>query len=185
MIRLINAGYEEIREPDVHRGRKNADFGQGFYMTDNGSFAGRLVREKAGSDIIINTYQLDETDLKIKRFDRDSEWFKYVFSNRRSMADSLLEYDLIIGPIANDTLYDTLGIMTSGFLSDEEALELLSVGPCFTQYALKTLKAAEKLRFLSSSKISNKEAEEGKKLFKTEEEQYLTEFAKVMESFEK
>lgn len=30
---LYHTGYQEIREPDIHHGRKNADFGQGFYLT--------------------------------------------------------------------------------------------------------------------------------------------------------
>ena len=30
---LYHAGYREIREPDVRFGRKNADFGQVFYLT--------------------------------------------------------------------------------------------------------------------------------------------------------
>ena len=124
MINLFHAGYEIISSPDVFRGRKNADFGQGFYTTDSRSFASRWAREKKGADIIINSYELDEIGLKIKRFERDPEWFRYVFSNRRSMPDELSEYDLIIGPIANDTIFETLGIIGSGFLTPAEALRL-------------------------------------------------------------
>ena len=47
-MRLYHTGYEEIREPDIHHGRKNADFGQGFYMTANEEFACRWARERAG-----------------------------------------------------------------------------------------------------------------------------------------
>ena len=43
-MRLYHTGYEEIREPDIHHGRKNADFGQGFYMTANEEFACRSPR---------------------------------------------------------------------------------------------------------------------------------------------
>ena len=39
------------------------------------------------------------------------------------MPDALSDYDVIIGPVANDTIFNTMGIMTSGFLSDEEAIE--------------------------------------------------------------
>ena len=45
---------------------------------------------------------------------------------------------MVIGPIANDTIFNTMGILSSGFLSPEEALELLRVGPAYTQVALKT-----------------------------------------------
>ena len=32
-IKLYHASLDEIREPDIYRGRKNADFGQSFYLT--------------------------------------------------------------------------------------------------------------------------------------------------------
>ncbi|MBQ3385478.1 MAG: hypothetical protein IJG59_09775 [Erysipelotrichaceae bacterium] len=44
-----------------------------------------------------------------------------MFHNRRLQDE--LNADVIIGPIANDTIFDTLGILTSGYLSSEEALK--------------------------------------------------------------
>ena len=38
---LYHTGYQEIRVPDIHHGRINADFGQGFYLTANEEFARR------------------------------------------------------------------------------------------------------------------------------------------------
>ena len=32
-MKLYHTGYQEIRIPDLTVGRKNADFGQGFYLT--------------------------------------------------------------------------------------------------------------------------------------------------------
>ncbi|WP_026520507.1 DUF3990 domain-containing protein [Butyrivibrio sp. FCS006] len=181
MIRVYHSGYEEIREPNVHRGRKNADLGQGFYTTDKREFACRWAREKTGSDIYVNTYELELDGLNIKKFERNEEWFRYVFSNRRSLPDYLSEYDVIMGPIANDTIFDTLGIMTSGYLSDDEAMKLLCVGPCYQQITLKTLKAAEHLRFVSSEILSGDDIEANKKIAEADGEQYLSEFARVME----
>ncbi len=179
-MKVYHAGYDEIINPDIHRGRVNADFGQGFYMSDSREFACRWVREKKGADIIVNKYELDDTDLKIKSFERDAEWFRYVFSNRRSMPDELSSIDVIIGPIANDTIYNTLGIMTSGYLSDEEALKLLCIGPLYKQIVIKSQRAADRLKFLSSEIISGDEIRENKKITASEEEAYLKEFAEVM-----
>ncbi len=183
MIKVFHAGYEEITAPDIHRGRKNADLGQGFYLSDNYEFASRWVREKKGADIIVNSYELDESGLNIKRFDRDAEWFRYVFSNRRSMPDALKDVDVIIGPIANDTIYNTMGIMTSGFLTDEEALKLLCVGPDYSQIVLKSQKAADHLHFVSSEVISGDVIAANKKIVADEEDKYLQLFAETMESF--
>ena len=184
MIKVFHAGYEEIKAPDVHWGRKNADFGQGFYTTDSLDFACGWVREKKGADIIINSYELDESGLKIKRFERDPEWFRYVYSNRRSMPDELSEYDVIIGPVANDTIFNTMGIMTSGFLSDDEAMRLLCIGPCFYQITLKTVVAADRLTFISSEVLPKEAIEEGKRDFSINEERYMNEFARVMEEMD-
>ncbi len=179
MMNLYHAGYEEIIVPDIHRGRINADFGQGFYLSDNSEFASRWVREKKGAEIIVNSYELDETGLKNKTFERDREWFKYVFSNRRSMPDTL-EADIIIGPIANDTIYNTLGIMTSGYLKDEEALKLLCVGPQYRQIVIKSQRAADQLKFISSEALSKDTISRNKELHAADEEQYLLEFSEAM-----
>lgn len=184
MMKLFHAGYDEIVVPDIHRGRTNADFGQGFYLSDNYEFASRWVREKTGKDIIINSYELDETSLKIKRFERDSEWFSYIFSNRRSQPDRYSDMDLIIGPIANDIIYNTLGIISSGFLSDEEVLKLLSVGPQYTQIVIRSQKAADNLKFISSEKLSKDVINEKKEIMTAEEESYMQLFAEVMKGFE-
>lgn len=183
MMKLFHAGYEEIAAPDIHRGRVNADFGQGFYLSDKYEFASRWVREKTGSDIIVNVYELDEEGLSIKRFDRDNEWFRYVFSNRRSMPDELSEIDVIIGPIANDTIYNTMGIMTSGYLQDEEAVKLLCIGPKYEQIVIKSKKAAEQLKFISSAKVPVEEVRENRKIIAAEEEDYLKKIAEVMLEF--
>lgn len=138
---LYHTGFEIIRQPDVHFGRENADFGQGFYLTADAEFARRWARERRGQKTIINTYALDCTGLQIHRFRRDADWFAYLYANRSRKPDALAA-DVIMGPIANDTIYDTWGIITSGFLKPEAAMRLLLIGPEYQQIAIKTEKAA-------------------------------------------
>ena len=40
-MRLYHTSDREIRNPDLPRGRKNADFGQGFYLTPDREFTYR------------------------------------------------------------------------------------------------------------------------------------------------
>ena len=108
---LYHTSDREIRNPDIHYGRKNADFGWGFYLTPDREFTYRWARENA----VVNVYELDENELNMHTFTRDIHWFEYIFNNRR-LRDSLVA-DVVIGPIANDTIFDTLGIMSSGFLN--------------------------------------------------------------------
>ena len=132
-MKLYHAGKEEIRKPDLHRGRKNADFGQGFYLTPDREFACRW----AYKGYVVNEYELDLTGLNVISFSRKRAWFDYIFKNRRSQ--DTLTADIVTGPVANDTLYDTLGIISSGFLKPEDALALLQIGPVFTQTAVNTV----------------------------------------------
>ena len=144
---LYHTSDREIRNPDIHYGRKNADFGWGFYLTPDREFTYRWARENA----VVNVYELDENELNMHTFTRDIHWFEYIFNNRR-LRDSLVA-DVVIGPIANDTIFDTLGIMSSGFLKPEAAVRLLMIGPEYTQIVIKTEKALKQLRFIRSEKI--------------------------------
>ena len=179
-ILLYHTGYQEIREPDIRHGRKNADFGQGFYLSDDEEFAKRWAKERSGLSVWLNSYELDPAGLKIKRFTRNEEWFGYIFANRSGSEDRLAEYDVIIGPIANDTIYDTLGITTSGFLTHEQATRTLLIGPVYEQTVIKTDKARSALRFLSAEILTSDEIAGYRDAVKQEEKQFQEEFAKLI-----
>ena len=176
-LTLYHTGFLELKNPDVHYGRVNADFGQGFYTTDDPEFAARWARRKAGSDTVINQYELDCTGLNVKTFERERGWFDYLYGNRHRMPDAYPEADIIIGPIANDTIYNTMGITTSGMLSAEESLPLLMIGPVYRQIVLKSERAASQLHWLSSRIISDAEIRHYATAVKAEEEAFMKEFA--------
>ncbi len=111
----------------------------------------------ARPDAIVNEYELDPDGLAIHRFSRDEEWFRYIFRNRRAVDG--LQADIVIGPIANDTIFETLGVISSGFLKPEDAMKLLLIGPEYTQVAIKTDRAAGRLRWLRSDRIPTLDAE--------------------------
>lgn len=180
-LAVFHTGFAEIREPDVHYGRKNADFGQGFYLSDDESFSVRWAWEKAGSSTYINCYELDLTGLEVLRLERNEQWFRYIFRNRRGYEDMYGQYDVIMGPIANDTLYDTFGIMTSGLLTDEEALKLLLVGSEYTQIVIKSKKAARQLEFISSRIMDHEEIIGYRDQLKQEQASYQTAIALQLE----
>ena len=168
---LYHTGKIEIRNPDIRYGRKNADFGWGFYMTPDRDFTYRW----AGQNAVVNQYEFDETGLSIHRFTRSTDWFRYIFDNRR--ANDALTADVVIGPIANDTIFDTLGILSSGYLKPEDAVKLLMIGPEYTQIAIKTEKALKQLRFIKSEKIEGVTGEALKK----EQDDYLEAFSRELD----
>lgn len=81
-MRLFHTGYQEIKTPDIRHGRKNADFGQGFYMTADQAFAERWGKEMKDEQVYVNLHELDEEGLSVKVFSRDMEWFRYIAGNR-------------------------------------------------------------------------------------------------------
>ena len=180
-ITLYHTGYDEIRKPDVHYGRTNADFGQGFYTTSDPEFSLRWARAKKGSDTIVNQYVLHPSGLSIVYFERNEQWADYIFRNRNRLPDLFPEADVIAGPIANDTIFDTMGMITSGLLQPEDSLKLLQAGPEYPQIVLKSEKAASQLYWIGSRFLSQAELERIKVLAAAEEEQYLSEFAGIME----
>ena len=179
---LYHVSYEKIPVPDIRHGRKNADFGQGFYLSQNGEFAGRWAREKKEAAVFVNTYVLVEEGLHILRFERDKEWFDYIFNNRRAREDMHPEADVIIGPIANDTLYETFGMITSGYLTPGQALQLLQIGPCYEQVVIKSEKAASQLSFVSAEELPHEKIAAFQKARLEEEAEYQKLFAGTLEN---
>ena len=177
---LYHTGFDEIRMPDIRRGRENADFGQGFYLSDDAEFSRRWARMRKGQDTVLNRYALDLSGLRVHRFSRDEEWFDYIYRNRAGAGDRLPEYDVILGPIANDTIYDTFGVITSGILTRQQALSLLMIGPEYTQVVIKSEKAAANLHFLDAVVLSPEEVSESRALVCGEEEAYQTLFAEKL-----
>ncbi len=170
-MRLYHAGSAVIPEPDLRRGRKNADFGQGFYLTPDLAFA----RRWAAPGAFINEYELNEDGLLIHRFRRDGDWFDYIFNNRR--ARDGIRADAVIGPIANDTIFETFGIISSGFLKPADAMRLLMIGPEYTQVALKTEKAAGRLRWIRADEAPRPDPETRR----AEQHAYDISFAEVLQ----
>lgn len=166
-LKLYHTSSIELKNPDVNYGRRNADLGGGFYLSDNPEFSEKWASDRKP---IVNEYTLDLTGLTVKRFSPDTEWFDYISKNRAGYSDAFVDTDVIIGPIANDTLYDTYGIITSGLVSSEDSLKLLSVGKSYIQFNVKTEKAASHLKWEGARQLSrggnrsvSKSSESGRK----------------------
>ena len=184
VITLYHTGYQEIREPGIRHGRKNADFGQGFYLTPDRDFSERWGKERKGESVCVNVYRLNVSGLRVRRLERDAEWLGYILGNRRGQPDAFADADVIIGPIANDTLFDTLGIISSGFLSDAEALRLLSIGPAYTQAVIKTEKAAAQLVWQETNALSSENVRRWDRVLAAEEKTYMEAFAAACQAME-
>ena len=184
ILELYHTSFSVISEPDVKIGRANADFGQGFYLSDDMEFSRRWAKERVNCVTYLNRYELATDGLLIKCLERNDEWFNYTYRNRAGYADDFKEYDLIIGPIANDTIYDTFGILTSGLIGKEDALKLLMNGPAYRQIVVKSENAAKALHFVDATAITKAELAAYGKMIKIEEEAFQEKLALFLEESE-
>lgn len=121
-----------VKEPLVHVGRKNLDFGEGFYVTNLQeqaiSWANRPLN--AQKPHILNVYEFDRQgaiDAKFRclHFDYyDSEWLSFVVGNRQGK-QLWKDYDFIEGGIANDRVFNTIELYSAGLIPQQETLNRL------------------------------------------------------------
>ena len=181
VLKLWHTSSIELKEPDVNYGRRNADFGGGFYLSDNPEFARKWANDRKA---VLNEYSLDLTGLTVKHFSLNEEWFDYISDNRFGKEDLFGDTDVIIGPIANDTLYDTYGIITSGLVTASDSLKLLSVGKRYVQLNVKTEKAAAQLKWEGSRQLTPDEIEASANAVRAEEKEFREAFWNTLRELE-
>ena len=76
------------------------------------------------------------------------EWLDFVVANRRFAP--LHEYDIVLGPVANDNLYAAISLYENGELSSEAAVVQLKTHVLFNQVSFHTDKALSQLKFVES-----------------------------------
>lgn len=149
-----------VERPRIIEQNRFLDFGYGFYTTTNKAqaenFAQKVVVRRGGTPIV-NIYEIDDNIgnelLKIKRFKApDEEWLDFVFTNRNGTYNGK-QYDLIIGAVANDDVYRTLQVYSTGLLTKEQTLEALKIKKLFNQYVFATNKAISLLKFVKFEEV--------------------------------
>ena len=111
-------------------------------------------RMKEGKPII-NTYLFDDSlirtghsHLSIKVFEEYSvEWAEFILKNRKNFSDKLAHsYDIVVGPIADDTVGLQMRRFLQGYISVERMIEELKFNKPATQYFFGTELAISYLR---------------------------------------
>lgn len=142
---------------DLTKSNKYKDFGQGFYLTDIRSQAEELAAKKSrlfGGYPVIQEYEFDESllsgaELKVLKFDKPStEWAEFIFKNRNRDNNFTHDYDIVIGPIANDGVAYLLGRYEEGTLTIEELSDKLDFKKLNSQYFFGTNKSLKYLKRL-------------------------------------
>ncbi len=161
---LYHGSNVQISKIDLSKSKHGKDFGSGFYLSDNFEQAMEMAKFKSevfGGIPTVMEYEFDEdgaenSPLRILKFSEYSkEWADFVFKNRTAESSEIKnEYDIVIGPIANDKVgaqirrliekdidFDTFlsrikymkGLTLQYFFGTENALSFLKLKRSVTQ----------------------------------------------------
>jgi len=152
---LYHGSTEIVESPKIIISDKFLDFGYGFYTTTSKEQAIRWAKIKKKriktENSYLNIYDIDDfvfsnNLFSILNFDNPNrEWLKFVIGNRQGNITH--NYDIIRGPVANDTLYQTFVVYESGILTLEETIKRLKVNKLYDQLSFHTEIALENLKF--------------------------------------
>ncbi len=142
---------------DLAKSNPYKDFGKGFYLTDIKAQAIQLANKKThlfGGEPIVQEYEIDDDVfdagiLKILRFDAPTtSWAEFIFKNRNRQFGFTHDWDIVIGPIADDGVAYLLNRYEEGTLPIEELSKELTYKKLNRQYYFGTLKSISYLRRL-------------------------------------
>lgn len=143
-----------VSMPDVVHSRIRVDFGRGFYSTPlREQELNWCQRFKRRGTAFLNVYELDDNAFdrfSVLRFDSYSdEWLDFVFACRRGMDKST--YDMVIGGVANDRVFNTVELYFDGLIDKQEAVGRLRFERPNSQLCIRTQGVIDEcLRFLRS-----------------------------------
>lgn len=133
-MRIYHGSNMMVDAPQTDFGRKNLDFGCGFYVTKLKNQASKwafAVAERKGpnSTAVLNEYEFDYeaavSQFHILHFESyNLDWLEYVVACRRGKS-IWKDYDIIEGGVANDNVIDTVEDYENGRITAEQALDQL------------------------------------------------------------
>ena len=126
---LYHGSHVEVKKPDLAYSRNNLDFGKGFYTTPIQEQAEKWASrfQRRGKKGIVSIYEIDETildQISVLRFASYSEeWIDFILKCRRGQDDT--DYDIVIGGVANDKVFNTVELYNENLIDKAEAIKRL------------------------------------------------------------
>jgi hypothetical protein len=155
------------KTPELRYSIRALDFGKGFYTTTNEEQAIQFARKVYERDIregaenpacFVNSYRVDDdamqNQLMVLTFNApNEEWLDFVMANRAEKYAGK-KYDVICGPVANDTIYRALIAYETGLYTKKQTIEQLAVRKLFNQMTFATEKSLSFLRFAGYREVN-------------------------------
>lgn len=156
MLKLYHGSNVRIERIDLSAGHINKDFGKGFYLTSLKDQAEAMAKRKArlfvNAQPIVTEFDFDDSclncnELNVKIFNGVSvEWAEFIIENRRASETGYRHnYDIVIGPVADDGVVMQLDRYEMGEITINQLVEELRYRKLNDQYFFGTEKAIKYL----------------------------------------
>lgn len=156
---LYHGSLVTIERPKILKPSRALDYGSGFYTTTSFEQAERWVHRKLSDKHplgFVNVYEFQESvldsvnSLTFKQV--DEEWVDFVMQNRLN-PNFHHDYDIVFGPVANDTVYAQFSLFEGGLMSKATLISELKTYQLVDQMLFHTEKALTFLTFLNAEEI--------------------------------
>ena len=154
-MKLYHGSNVEIESINLALGRRGKDFGKGFYVNPDYmqavEFCSSVIRREGHGVPTVTSFDFDESALdvlNVMRFDGYSkEWAEFILKNRNNISDEPAhDYDIVIGPIADDGVGTQIRRLSRGFITFDAFLEELKYSKVSIQYFFGTEEAIKYLK---------------------------------------
>ena len=139
-----------VKQPEIKIEKYNKDFYFGFYCTVMEQQAIRWATRFGEG--IVNVYEYEPDDsLKILKFEKmTEEWLDFIIACRSGTPH---EWDIVEGPMADDTIYNYIQEFQDGKISREAFWVLAKFRYPTHQICFNTEKALETITFKEARKV--------------------------------
>ena len=131
---LYHGSYLEIQTPDLVHSRDNVDFGRGFYTTPLYKQAVKWCEKfkRRGKSAIVS-----------------EEWLDFILKCRTG--NDTTDYDIVIGGVANDKVFNTVELYFDNLIDKKEAIRRLRYEKPNLQICFRTQKALDEYLYYEGS----------------------------------
>lgn len=148
---LYHASGDIVEFPEVRKSKYSKDFSWGFYCLKDYEQAKRWARRNRKTPTINYYTYIENKDCKILRFsEMNDEWLNFIAKCRSGFVH---DYDLVEGPMADDTIWNYVNDYLLGDISRSAFWELAKYKHPTHQISFHTLKAINCLKFERSEEI--------------------------------
>jgi len=154
-IILYHGSTQIVEYPEIRTARFHKDFYYGFYCTLFAEQAKRWAVRFDGAGIMNEYIYTPNESMKILKFsEMTEEWLDFIVSCRLGQSH---DYDIVEGPMANDTIFNYVQNFTDGKITREAFWELAKYKRPTHQISFHTARALTTLRFLKGYEVYDKE----------------------------